>query len=187
MICRSLMLSALLTLFLIANGFAEVKCGYMGKKFVCYSYSRSEIIQLIRQKALKLEIDPKLAVELAKRESNLDPLAYSRKGAIGVMQLLPETAKILGVDPYNVEENIEGGLRYLKYLLDKFNGDVKLAIAAYNAGPTAVEKFQGIPPYKETRQFVKDISVAYNSGRIRKIVLPDGTVFITNLPLEGNR
>lgn len=164
-------------------------------RYVCYSYDRDYLISLIKETAKKLGVDPKLALELAKRESDLNPFAVSKKGAIGIMQLLPSTARLLGVDPFDLEQNIEGGLRYFKHLLEQYNGDVELALAAYNAGPGSVEKYGGVPPYEETKKFVKDITSRYHGSTayyaqestpsgIRKVVLPDGTILITNLPLE---
>ena len=164
-------------------------------RYVCYSYDRNYLISLIKETAKKLGVDPKLALELAKRESDLNPFAVSKKGAIGIMQLLPSTARLLGVDPFDLEQNIEGGLRYFKSLLEQYNGDVELALAAYNAGPGSVERYGGVPPYEETKRFVKDITSRYHGSAtyyaqentpsgIRKVVLPDGTILITNLPLE---
>ena len=94
---------------------------------------------------------------LVETESNWNPKALSSKGAIGLTQLLPSTAAKLGVDPWDPEENLEGGARYLRDQYDRF-GDWKLALAAYNAGPGAVIKYDGIPPYKETQQYVRNIT-----------------------------
>ena len=183
---RSLMLSVLLTLSLIGSPSAGPICGRMGKRLVCYNTSREQLVSLIRRKAKELGIDPKLAVKLAQAESGLNPLAYSPKGAIGVMQLLPQTAEELGVDPWDIEQNIEGGLRYLKMLLKRY-GDEKLALAAYNAGPGAVERHRGVPPYSETRRFIAKVKGGLTGSRkssIRVIRMPDGTILITNLPPE---
>lgn len=183
---RSLTLSALLMLCLIGSAFSGVRCGNVAGKFVCYDVSREEIVALIERYAKELGVDPKLALEVAKKESKLDPFAVSPRGAIGVMQLMPETAQLLGVDPWDIEENIKGGLTYLKYLLDRF-GKLDLALAAYNAGPGAVERYRGVPPYRETKRFVKKIKENYteaSSSAIRILKLPDGTVLITNLPPE---
>ncbi|MBQ7198993.1 MAG: transglycosylase SLT domain-containing protein, partial [Selenomonadaceae bacterium] len=105
-----------------------------------------------------------LALAVANQESRGIQDSVSPAGALGVMQLMPETAKNLGVDPYNEVENIHGGVKYLKQMLDKFNGDYELALAAYNAGPDAVTKHNGIPPYSETQNSVKSINEFLNSS-----------------------
>ncbi len=194
---KNLTLSVLLTLFLNANLPAEIICESQNGVIFCYNNlpERTETIQtdrrktyienLIKDTAKKYGVDPELALKVAKIESNLNQQAVSSKGAIGVMQLMPETAKMLGVNPYNLEENIKGGIAYLKYLIDKYNGDIDLALAAYNAGPKAVDKYGDIPPYKETINYVRKIrgSVpAYRGSSIRKVRLPDGTILYTNLP-----
>ena len=101
----------------------------------------------------------------AKAESGFNPKAVSKAGAMGVMQLMPGTARSLGVsDPYNARQNILGGAKYLKQNLDRFGGDVSLALAAYNAGPNSVTKYGGIPPYKETQNYVKKIMADYTGN-----------------------
>jgi soluble lytic murein transglycosylase-like protein len=98
-----------------------------------------------------------LVQSVAKVESAYDPHAVSPKGAIGVMQLMPDTARRLGADPHDLEQNIDAGARLLRELLAKYNGDVVKALAAYNAGEAAVDRFQGVPPYAETQQYVNKV------------------------------
>jgi len=101
---------------------------------------------------------------MAARESKFDPDAVSRAGAKGVMQLMPETAKLLGVnDIFDVRENVSAGVHYIRVLLNAFRGDLELALAAYNAGPGAVEQYRGIPPYRETIAYVAGVRRHYES------------------------
>lgn len=154
----------------------------------------------VQQAAAKYEIEPDLIHAVIKTESNGNQRAVSKKGAMGLMQLMPSTAYDMNVvNPFNPEENIEGGTRYLKQLLEKFNGDLTLALAAYNAGPKTVEKYGNVPPISETRQYVKKIislfkgkgsysfsdsakhsTAAAEPVRIYKVVLDDGSVLFTN-------
>jgi len=153
--------------------------------------------RLVHEKATKYKLDPLLVKAVIKTESNWNECAVSKKGAIGLMQLMPATARELNVrNPFNPEENIEGGVKYLRYLLERFNGDLTLALAAYNAGPKWVEKFGVIPPITETRQYVRKVLSLYNGNtaypltaldlekekpeRIYKVILEDGTVLFTN-------
>jgi soluble lytic murein transglycosylase-like protein len=120
--------------------------------------------QLIEAAAQRNGLPKKLVQSVAKAESGLDPKAVSRKGAIGVMQLTPDTARALGADPHDPEQNIEAGTRLLRELLLKYNGDVAKALAAYNAGESAVDRYHGVPPYPETRHYVKKIVRDYLSS-----------------------
>ena len=142
--------------------------------------------------ALKYGLEPALVKKVIQVESGWNPYAVSRSGAMGLMQLMPETARLLGVkNPFDPEENIRAGVRYLKYLLDLFGGDVEKALAAYNAGPTLVLKHRGVPPIKETIRYLKKIDIERfkmeRNIRIYKVILPDGTVLFTNSPIEGLR
>lgn len=124
--------------------------------------NKSQILNVVSQISKKHGVDEKLVQALIKQESGFNPKAKSKSGAIGLMQLMPSTAKNLGVkDPYNTVQNVEGGVKYLKSMLDKYNGNVILALAAYNAGPGAVDKYSGVPPYKETQNYVKNVLANY--------------------------
>jgi soluble lytic murein transglycosylase-like protein len=110
-------------------------------------------------------LDPRLVAAVARRESAFDENAVSNAGACGVMQLMPATARYLGVtNVFDARENIFGGARYLRTLLDTFGGDLDLALAAYNAGPGAVERYRGVPPYGETKAYVAAVRATYESS-----------------------
>ena len=118
--------------------------------------------RLIDRIAQKHGLDPELVKAVARVESNYKPRAISRKGAQGIMQLLPATAKRFGVaDAFDPAQNIEGGVRYLKFLRDLFPDNLSLVLAAYNAGENAVRKHRGVPPYRETRNYVRRIRRLY--------------------------
>ncbi|MDH4099425.1 MAG: lytic transglycosylase domain-containing protein [Nitrospirota bacterium] len=174
--------------------------------------SQGGIRSIVEKKAERYSLDPLLLMEVIRAESDFDPYAVSPKGARGLMQLMPGTAARLGVqDSFDPEQNIDGGTRYLRYLLDYFNGSVPLALAAYNAGESAVNRWQSIPPYKETQHYVKKIMrnygektgsggetvyqrswtgsrsgsqrlARYDSSRIRQVVAEDGSIVFTNSP-----
>lgn len=123
---------------------------------------KPQILNVVSQISKKHGVDEKLVQALIKQESGFNPKAKSKAGAMGLMQLMPSTAKNLGVkDPYNIVQNVEGGVKYLKSMLDKYNGNVILALAAYNAGPNAVDRYDGVPPYSETQNYVKNILANY--------------------------
>ncbi|MCG0278608.1 MAG: lytic transglycosylase domain-containing protein [Thermanaeromonas sp.] len=116
---------------------------------------------LLEEVARKYRLPLNLLQGLVKVESNFNSRAVSPSGALGLMQLMPETARALGVkDPFDPSENLEAGARYLRQMLDLFRGNVELALAAYNAGPGVVQRYGGIPPYKETREYIERVKEA---------------------------
>lgn len=121
-----------------------------------YNGSRGLYQDMARAAARRHNIPEDLFLRLVRAESNFHPAARSSKGAIGLAQLMPGTARVLGVNPHDPHENLDGGARYLRQQYLKF-GDWRLALAAYNAGPKAVERYRGVPPYRETQNYVKAI------------------------------
>ncbi|MEM7828169.1 MAG: lytic transglycosylase domain-containing protein [Candidatus Aenigmatarchaeota archaeon] len=114
-------------------------------------------------------VDEDLIRAVIKVESNFNPSAISRKGAVGLMQLMPTTADGLNVkDPFNPRENLEGGVKYLRFLLDQFGGNIEFALAAYNAGPETVMRYGGIPPYPETRQYIRKVMEIFRKIKSQK-------------------
>jgi len=139
---------------------------------------------IIKRASSQYGIPVSLIKSVMKFESNFNPYAVSPSGAIGLMQLMPETAKGLGVrNPFNPEENIFAGVRFLRILFDRYGGNVVLTLAAYNAGPALVDRFGGIPPGERTKKFVKDVlkdCKFYRKGLWYKV--KDGQIVITNIP-----
>ena len=123
---------------------------------------------LIDEMAKQYDLEPALVRAVIRAESNFDPTCVSSAGAQGLMQLMPKTAQTVGVkDPFDPKQNVMGGMRYLKRMFKRFNGDLTLALAAYNAGPTAVTRYKGVPPYKETKRYVwkvKTFLAQYRQG-----------------------
>lgn len=128
------------------------------------------VLELLNAAARRYSLDPRLMLEVARQESDFDPRSVSDKGALGVMQLMPETARELGVtDPFNAAENIDGGARYLRDLLRQYRGDVRLSLAAYNAGPAAVAQYGNrVPPFAETRGYVRAITRRLRRDHLRR-------------------
>ena len=128
--------------------------------------SRGELDRIIRQVAGRHGLDAELVRSIIRAESNFDPLAVSDKGASGLMQLMPATASSYRVrDVFDAEENVEAGVRYLKHLMGEFNRNLVLVLAAYNAGPSAVRSHQGIPPFAETREYIRKVLQFYRGER----------------------
>jgi len=124
--------------------------------------------EVIEKYARQYGVDEELVWAVIRQESGFNPGAVSPKGAMGLMQLMPRTAALLGVsDPFDVEQNVAGGVKYLEQCLNQFNHNVPLALAAYNAGPGNVVKYQGCPPFAETRNYVATILAAYAGESIR--------------------
>jgi soluble lytic murein transglycosylase-like protein len=128
-------------------------------------FAQQDIDNAIELAAERHNVDPNLVRAVIKVESNFNPNAVSRKGAMGLMQLMPQTARQLNVEnPFDPEQNVDAGVRHLKHLMESFGGDVKLSLAAYNAGAGAVARSAGVPRIAETRNYVKRITQLYYSG-----------------------
>jgi soluble lytic murein transglycosylase-like protein len=154
---------------------------------------------IVDEKARKHNVDPGLVKAVIAAESGWNPGAISPKGAVGIMQLMPKTANDMGVNNrFNPEENIEGGVKYLRFLIDKFNGNMTLALAAYNAGPARVERTGGVPSIRETINYVRKVMNTYSGGlgtrwlsggesrKIRVVTMEDGSVLFTNAYNPGS-
>jgi soluble lytic murein transglycosylase-like protein len=148
---------------------------------------RAPFADLVRQEAARQGLDEELVHAVVTVESNYNPMAVSPKGAIGLMQLMPETARELGVTrPQDPEQNIAAGARYLRRLLDQYGGDLDLALSAYNAGPGAVDRHRGVPPFPETRDYVRRVKRLYaGPGRGGERAAPGARIY-TYLDDRGN-
>jgi soluble lytic murein transglycosylase-like protein len=158
---------------------------------------RTDLRRMVSRVSEESGLDPRLVDALVRVESDYDPRAVSRKGAMGLMQLMPETARRLEVeDPFDPEENVRGGTRELSRLVDRYAGNLQLALAAYNAGEGAVAQHSGIPPYAETRNYVArilslytgrpyNLGSAYRTAPVRLLRGPEGVAVITNLAGDG--
>ena len=152
-----------------------------------------ELLEKIDHHAREAGLEPKLVQSLIQAESAFDRYAVSRKGAQGLMQLMPATARQLGVkDPFDIDQNLEGGTRYLRQMIDRYDGDLVLTLAAYNAGPEAVARYEGVPPYRETRNYIRHVLNLYRGeapviptsgvlrGRPAYLVRKDGRWLVTS-------
>ncbi|MCZ6489818.1 MAG: lytic transglycosylase domain-containing protein [Acidobacteria bacterium] len=124
--------------------------------------ARSNLDHVIQRSANRHQVDPDLVRAIVRVESNYNPYAVSSRGAQGLMQLIPATARRFGVrDAFDPSANLEGGIRYLKHLMELYDGDLELVLAAYNAGENAVSRYNGVPPFRETRNYLRKISQIY--------------------------
>jgi soluble lytic murein transglycosylase-like protein len=153
--------------------------------------NRQKIEVMIREVSARYNVDPALIRAVIETESNWNSSAISRKGALGLMQLVPGTARQMGVNnAFDPRQNIDGGVRYLHTLLERYNGDLDRALAAYNAGPGAVDRARGIPQFRETREYVRKVTDSYfrpgsdrlshGSRPIYQTISEDGRVVFTN-------
>lgn len=140
---------------------------------------RYEIEELARRAASQYGVPTDIFLRLIDQESNFNPTVVSPKGAIGLTQLMPGTARDLGVDPKNIEQNVFGGAQYLRQMMDRYPGNMEKALAAYNAGMGNVDKYNGIPPFQETQNYVKNILGTYQNPRDETMSLNP----LTNLPI----
>ena len=167
---------------------------FMGENRPAVSIDRDGVEKLVREAAERHQVDPALVRAVIETESNWNPGAVSRKGALGLMQLIPTTAQRFGVnDVFSPKQNVEAGVSYLKTLLERYNGNLDLAVAAYNAGEGAVDRAHGVPSYRETKNYVQRVQEAYfrpGSGRlesaytrtnqIHRVVEASGRIIFTN-------
>jgi len=167
---------------------------FLGPSRPAVNIDRDGAEKLVREAAERHHVDPALVRAVIETESNWNPSAVSRKGARGLMQLIPTTAQRFGVnDAFNPSQNVDAGVRYLRTLLERYNGNLDLALAAYNAGEGAVDRAHGIPAYRETRNYVQRVQDAYfrpgsgrlddaytHANRIYRVVDSSGRIIFTN-------
>ena len=140
-----------------------------------HATSAAELEGAVRRAAQQHHLHPALLFAVMKAESSFNPIVVSKAGAVGLMQLVPETAMRHGVQNlYDTNENVAGGARHLRYLLDRFHGNTRLALAAYNAGERKVDRYKQIPPYKETRHYVQKVLSYYRDYRKEARLAPIG-------------
>ena len=145
------------------------ECGYpltFGRPAPDRGFSSQQFQEAISSAAQRHGVDAELVRAVIKVESDFNAQARSNKGAQGLMQLMPETARLHNVaDAYNPLENIDGGVRHLRLLIDQYRGDLELVLAAYNAGVNAVEKYRGVPPFGETKEYIRRVLSFYSRYR----------------------
>jgi soluble lytic murein transglycosylase-like protein len=143
---------------------------FTGQNHPAMNIDRDGVESLVREAAERHNVDPALVRAVIETESHWNPAAVSRKGAVGLMQLIPTTAQRFGVnDAFSPKQNIDAGVHYLKTLLERYNGNLDLALAAYNAGEGSVDRAHGVPSFRETRSYVRKVQDAYfrpGSGRL---------------------
>jgi soluble lytic murein transglycosylase-like protein len=176
------------------NIYLPAESSFTGHSRPAVDMGRDGVEKLVREAADRHSVDPALVRAVIETESNWNPKAWSHKGAGGLMQLIPTTAHRYGAsDVFNPQQNIDAGVKHLKWLLERYNGNLDLALAAYNAGEGAVDRAHGIPAFRETRSYVQKVQNAYfrpgsgrladayvNSHAIHKDVSPDGRIIFTN-------
>ena len=174
--------------------YLPAESSFTGRSRPAVEMDRDGVEKLVREASDRHKVDPALVRAVIETESNWNPRAYSHKGAGGVMQLIPTTAQRYGAyDLFNPQQNIDAGVKHLKWLLERYNGNLDLALAAYNAGEGAVDRAHGIPAYRETKNYVQKVQNAYfrpGSGRladfythsqaIHRDVTTEGRVVYTN-------
>jgi soluble lytic murein transglycosylase-like protein len=163
---------------------------FLGRKHEAMSLDRDGAEALVKEAAERHRMNPDLIRAVIQTESGWNAGAVSRKGAVGLMQLIPTTAQRFGVkDMFSPKQNVDAGVRYLKTLLERYNGNLELALAAYNAGEGAVDRARGVPSFRETRNYVQRVQSLFGSGRegayisarsIRKETDPAGRTIFTN-------
>jgi hypothetical protein len=169
----------------VSDGFISAMKITPGQQNTLKTTGQSGYDNLISRESSKNHIDPALVKAVIKAESNYNKNDISSKGACGLMQLMPETSKNLGVKKiFSPEENIKAGTRFLKYMIDAFDGDIEMGLAAYNAGASTVKRYGKVPPYKETKGYIKNVIRYYrsygSSGKITSYTDEKGCLNISN-------
>jgi soluble lytic murein transglycosylase-like protein len=176
------------------NIYMPAQVSLTGRSHPAVDMGRDGVEKIVREAADRHRVDPALVRAVIETESNWNPKAWSHKGAGGLMQLIPTTAQRYGAyDVFDPQQNVDAGVKHLKWLLERYNGNLDLALAAYNAGEGAVDRVHGVPAYRETRDYVQKVQNAYfrpGSGRladayvnphaIHKDVASDGRIIFTN-------